>query len=97
MFDLVGAAIAAAIDFLSTEFKTQSLELLPHFQQVVPLSYFFSKVNTPIAVQVETLKKWFWKTSFSRRYSAQTNHITNSDVSFMKYLASGLSARISSY
>lgn len=96
-FDSVGAAIAAAIDFLSTEFKIQSLELLPHLQQVVPLSYFFSKVNTPTGARVETLKKWFWKTSFSRRYSAQTDDKINSDITFMQTLASGLDARISGY
>ncbi len=97
LFVTVGAAIAAAADFLSTEFKIQSLELLPHLQQIVSLSYFFNVVATPSGEQIETLKKWFWKTSFSRRYAAQTDDKMNSDIAFMKCLAAGDASGIAAY
>jgi hypothetical protein len=88
-FGEVGIALSAAIDFLSTEFKIHSLELLPHLQQVVALSFFFNICSMPSADQVAKLKKWFWKTSFSRRYSAQTDDKINADLKYMKELAKG--------
>lgn len=96
-FGTVGAAISAGIDFLSTEFKIQSLELLPHLQQVVALAFFYNTTATPSGDQIATLKKWFWKTAFSRRYAAQTDDKINSDILFMKRLAAGDPSGISTY
>lgn len=99
-FSTVGAAISGAIDFLSTEFKIQSLELLPHLQQVVALAFFFYNTTataTPSGDQITALKKWFWKTAFSRRYAAQTDDKINSDIAFMKRLAAGDPSGISAY
>lgn len=96
-FGKVGAAILAAIDFLCTEFKIQSLDLLPHLQQVVALSFFYDRIVSPTGDQIATLKKWFWKTAFSRRYSAQTDDKINADIAFMKRLALGDSSGLSSY
>jgi hypothetical protein len=96
-FSTVGAAISAAIDFLSAEFKIHSLELLPHLQQIVALAFFFNTTATPSGEQITTLKKWFWKTAFSRRYAAQTDDKINSDIAFMKRLADGDSSGISAY
>ncbi len=96
-FGAVGFAIAAASDFLSTEFKIQSSELLPHLQQIVPLAFFFNSIATPSGEQVATLRKWFWKTSFSRRYAAQTDDKINSDIAFMKRLTAGDASGIGAY
>jgi|SRR5579863_863856 len=96
-FSAVGEAISSAIDFLSTEFKIQSLELLPHLQQVVALTFFYNTTATPTANQITALKKWFWKTAFSRRYAAQTDDKINSDIAFMKRLAAGDPSGISAY
>jgi hypothetical protein len=96
-FTMVGSAISSAIDFLSTEFKMQSLELLPHLQQVVALSFFFNAVTTPSGAQIATLKKWFWKTTFSRRYAAQTDDKINADINFMKMVARGDTSGLNAY
>lgn len=96
-FGAVGAAISAAIDFLSTEFKIQSLELLPHLQQVVGLAYFYNAIATPSGDQVAILRKWFWKTAFSRRYGDQTDDKINYDIAFMKRLAAGDLSGINTY
>lgn len=96
-FSYTGECIAAAIDFLHTEFKIQSIELLPHLQQIVPLAYFFSHTKTPSATQVSTLRKWFWKTAFSRRYAAQTDEKMNADIRFMKQLIAEDATGIGSY
>ena len=96
-FERVGLAIAAAVDFLWTEFKIQSIELLPHLQQIVSLTYFFDRTTTSSAEQVDAIKKWFWKTSFSRRYAAQTDDKMNADISFMKRIIDGDLSGLSNY
>ena len=96
-FEAVGAAIAGAADFLSTEFLIQSLDFLPHLQQIVSLSYFFHRAENPDAEQVNALKKWFWRTAFSRRYSGQTDDKMNADIQFMKALLSGDSTGLATY
>lgn len=88
-FAEVGAAVSKAVDFLSTEFQVQSLDFLPHLQQLVGLSYFYRHQESPTADQANALKKWFWKTSFSRRYSAQTDDKMNGDIGFMKQVIQG--------
>jgi hypothetical protein len=77
-----------ACDFLSTELSV-SREFLPHVQQLVSLSYFFSLVTSPNGEQSEVLKKWFWKTSFSKRYSAQTDDKINNDLAFFDKVSKG--------
>jgi hypothetical protein len=93
----VGTAIARAVDFLSTEFLVNSLDFLPHLQQFVGLSYFYHHREYPTAEQAAALKKWFWKTSFSRRYSAQTDDKMNSDIVFMKQLLTGDPSGLTEY
>ena len=96
-FEAVGTAIAKAVDFLSTEFLVQSLDFLPHLQQLVGLSYFYHHRESPSAEQAAALKKWFWKTSFSRRYSAQTDDKMNNDILFMKQLVGGDTSGLAGY
>ena len=82
--DLLKESLEKSIDFLSTELKIASRDFLPHSHQIVPLTFFFSKVNTPNPEQSKTLKQWFWKTSFSKRYSAATDMKMNDDIDFFQ-------------
>lgn len=73
-----------AIDFLSTELGLASIDFLPHMQQIVPLTYFFAtNAYTITATQGQTLKKWFWRTSFSDRYADSTDEKINNDITFI--------------
>lgn len=81
---LLSESLEKAIDFLSTEFNIVSRDFLPHSHQIVPLTYFFSKTNTPSNDQSNILKQWFWKTSFSRRYSGSTDMKMNEDILFFE-------------
>ncbi len=96
-FERVGQSIAAAVDFLSTDCGVQSLDLLPQTQQIVPLSHFFGKQEHPTAAQIQALRKWFWKTAFSRRYSAQTDDKMNNDIAFMDKVLSGDNSGLKDY
>lgn len=77
-------AIKAAVDFLSTELKCSSIEFLPSHQQLVPLSRFFAKSKRTTPDQIEILKRYFWRTSFSDRYSSgQTTAKMDADIEFI--------------
>lgn len=82
-FDLFTESLKKAIDYLSTELNVKTIELLPHSHQIVPLCYLFSKINHPSTKQKKAINEWFWKTSFSERYSASTDtHIDEDIVAF---------------
>ena len=82
--DNLKSSLEKSIDFLSTELNVISRDFLPHSHQIVPLTFFFSNVNTPNQEQSKTLKQWFWKTAFSKRYSGSTDMKMNDDIVFFE-------------
>lgn len=84
-------ALAAAVDYLSTELNVRSVDLLPHAHQIIGLTYFFSKKAKLSASDKKIINQWFWKTSFSDRYSASTDSKIDEDVqAFKAVIFSGL-------
>lgn len=79
-------SLKKTIDYFSTQLKVGSREVLPHAHQVIPLCYLFSKLNTPSLKQIKAINKWFWKTSFSTRYSSGTDKSVDEDIQFFKDL-----------
>jgi hypothetical protein len=77
-------SLEKTIDFLSTEVNILSRDFLPHSHQIVPLSFFFSQINSPTYEQNKIINKWFWKTSFSKRYSGSTDMKMNDDIAFFE-------------
>lgn len=77
--------IKAAIDFLKKEFGIEKLSNLPYPTTLIPLTAFFEgPEDEQIALtekQANTLKVWFWKTCFSRRYSSATKRNLEADIS----------------
>lgn len=96
-FDNLTSALEKTIDFLSTELNCASRDFLPHVQQIVPLTKFFFLVSNPNPDQISVIKKWFWKTSFSRRYSAQTDDKMNADIAFMTAVSHGNFSGLQNY
>jgi hypothetical protein len=74
-------SLRKTIDFLSTELNCSHQDFLPAQQQVISICKFFSIEGEVSADQLKALKKWFWKTSFSNRYSTgQTTSKMNVDI-----------------
>lgn len=74
-------SLRKGIDFLATELKCSHQDFLPAQQQIISICKFFSIAGAPTADQLKNLKKWFWKTSFSNRYSTgQTTSKMNADI-----------------
>lgn len=74
-------ALRKTIDFLSSDIKCSHIDFLPYQQQMIALTKFFGISGRPTANQLIELRKWFWKTSFSNRYSTgQTTEKMNTDI-----------------
>jgi len=95
--DKLKSSLEKSMDFLSTELNVTSRDFLPHSHQVVPLTFFFSMVNTPNQEQSKILKQWFWKTSFSKRFSASTDMKMNDDIAFFEKVVNGKYSDIQKY
>lgn len=73
-------SLSLAVDYLSTELNVKSVDLLPHSHQIIGLCYFFSRQKKIDLVQKELINEWFWKSSFSQRYSAGTDSKIDEDI-----------------
>lgn len=89
-FDEIVNGIKGAIDFLKEQLGVVNINYLPYEHQLIPLSVFFSNVgNKNFSYndnQRKQLLSWFWKSSFSKRYSARTNLNLEEDISEIKKL-----------
>jgi hypothetical protein len=74
----------------------KSIDFLPHSHQIVSLVYLFSNI-TPNSEQVKMIKQWFWKTSFSKRYSGSTDEKVNEDIIFFEKVINNDYLGISKY
>lgn len=73
-FDQIENGVKGAIDFLRHNLAICKLSNLPYPALLVPLAVFFAVPNGKTVKltnkQRRTLKSWFWKSCFSRRFSA---------------------------
>ena len=94
--DKLRTGLEKTIDFLSTDLNMESKDFLPHSHQIVSLAYLFSNI-TPNSEQIKIIKQWFWKTSFSRRYSGSTDEKVNEDIVFFDQVINEDYSGISKY
>ena len=74
-------SLRKGIDFISSDLNCAHMDFLPYPQLIVAITKFFSIQGSPSNEQLNELKKWFWKTSFSNRYSTgQTTEKMNVDI-----------------
>lgn len=92
-FSTVENGIRGAIDFLRTELKVVHLKLLPYPSMLVSLAVFFAAPDGKEIVYpgatLQSLKRWFWRTCFSGRYTSQTRKTTIADIEQVSLLKLG--------
>jgi len=97
-FPKVENGIRGAIDFLRQQLKVVHLKLLPYPSMLVPLAAFFAEPDGKEVVYngqtFRTLKRWFWRTCFSGRYTSQTRKTTIADIEQIKRLKEGQSSSL---
>lgn len=78
-------ALRKTIDFLATEMLCKNIDFLPYQQQLGGLIKFFSIPGIPTSDDFKALKRWFWRGSFSNRYSSgMTTAKINSDIELIQ-------------
>lgn len=89
-FQKIRNGIIGAIDFLRRELNVASYRLVPFPGLLVPLAVFFATDKSEgvsyTDKQKQKLTKWFWRSIFSRRFSAGVNDKQASDILQMQAL-----------
>ena len=90
-FDTVHNALRLAIDFLRTNLHVRHLKFLPYSALLVPLaSYFAENQSEPVSdADRKVLLRWFWRTSFSHRYSGNPMRNIRTDAEQARLLRQG--------
>ena len=93
--------VLGAIDFLSMNLKLKRIDNLPFQTILVPLSTFFAiSGNQEVAItneQRERLIRWFWRVSFSRRYSSGVIRHLEDDIKAMLQLKGGQESNLGGF
>lgn len=91
-------SIKKTIDFLSTDLGCKNSDFLPFTQQLIPLIKFHDLISRPTAEQLRSIREYFWKTSFSNRYSTgQTSAKMDSDIERVIELSQGNTSAFEDY
>lgn len=80
-----------AVDFITRELPITSYAFLPYGLQLTLLVEFFNICPNPNINQRETLKRWFWKTAFSRYFASFNTAQLSKDLTDIRNYAHGLS------
>jgi hypothetical protein len=97
-FDDIENGIRGAIDFLKKNLNVEALANLPYPASLVPLSAYFSRKSVPMTdAQREILVRWFWRSCFSRRYSAGVIRNLNRDIEEAAALREGKSTALADF
>ena len=97
----VRGGLLKSIDFLRDNLGVVRFANLPYPTALIPLTVFFaSSEEEQIALthqQVVTIKHWFWRSSFSRRYSSATKRNLEQDIREAKKLRAGQDSTLGNF
>jgi hypothetical protein len=100
-FDHVINGVKYAVDYLRNNFKVENLSNLPFSTLLVPLSVFFSVSGNREAScndeQRKQINRWFWRASFSKRYSSGVLRSLKTDIEEMLNLKNGRTSHLGNF
>lgn len=83
-FNKIRNGIIGAIDFLKRELNIKHFKMLPFPGIIVPLSVFFATTKVDgvsyTSLQKNKISTWFWRSLFTRRFSAGVNDRQAHDI-----------------
>jgi hypothetical protein len=82
------------VDFLGTQIKVESAEILPYKNQVTVLAEIFRCLPAPNGAQYTEVNHWFWRTSVSGYFGGWNTGGMASDQAAVKEFAAGKTAGI---
>ncbi|MGW2144062.1 GmrSD restriction endonuclease domain-containing protein [Nonomuraea bangladeshensis] len=80
LVDRTKKALLKAVDQLITDFKLYSMDFLPYEAHLVILTYIYAQNPTLTAGQLQRVRQWFWRTSFSERYRGAPDDFVTRDL-----------------
>lgn len=100
-FDEVLNGVLGALDFCQMNLNVRRIENFPFQTLLVPLSVFFAVSGEKQIVvnqsQRERILAWFWKASFSRRYSSGVLRHLEEDMTQMLQLKGGQQSALGNF
>ncbi len=78
-----------AVEFVRSQFGVARLEFLPYDAMLPVLQHYFYYGNTRSIISpshLEQLERWFWRTTFSERYSSASQTRMTEDAGFIRKL-----------
>lgn len=90
-------SLEQSLDYLYKQFNVLSEDFLPKPQHLIPLTFLFANVKSITREQGLTIKKWFWRTAFSDRYSSGTDKKMDEDIQFFKEIIENNFNQIAKY
>jgi len=95
-FDTVHNALRLAIDFLRVNLYVRHLKFLPYPALLVPLASYFAERQSEGVPDSDrkVLLRWFWRTSFSHRYSGNPMRNIRADAEQARLLRRGESSTL---
>ena len=92
-FPTFRTGLLGAIEFLRRDIGAISLKVLPYKSMIIPLVRCFATDKSagfhPNAAQRTALRKWFWHSCFSRRYSNSVDNAIAQDIAAVQQLLAG--------
>lgn len=92
-FPAVRNGILGAIDFFRQQLQIANLKSLPYPGLLIPLAVFFAEPDgkdvTYGADTHRVIRRWFWRSCFSRRYTSQPKKTAQRDIEAFTRLKAG--------
>jgi hypothetical protein len=87
-------AYKRTIDYLVTQIRVPSADVIPYANQITVLAEIFRRVPTPTAEQYKAITRWFWRTALSGYFSGWNTGSMATDLKAVTQFASGAAAEI---
>jgi hypothetical protein len=100
-FDEVINGIKGALDFLKMNLNIHSVNNLPFQTIMVPLAVYFAISGNREVIVSDSYRKqlirWFWRTSFSKRYSSGVLRYLKEDIEHIRVLKAGQESKLGNF
>jgi hypothetical protein len=82
-------AYLRTVDFLATQMRIPSAQIVPYSNQVTVLAEIFRRVPVPTAAQYTAITRWFWRTAVAGYFSGWNTGAMAADLKAVVEFAGG--------
>jgi hypothetical protein len=82
------------VDFLATQIRVESAEVIPYSNQLTVLAELFRRLPSPTADQYAAIQRWFWRTALAGYFGGWNTGNMSADLAAIRRFAEGASDEI---